>query len=96
LNEAGSTSQVALNVNGKAQFSRSGRTSMSAGSKKKTITMAGVTTSSYIIATLQTNLAGVVGPVGRARGGLVRDLPEHVDAEQGGRRFHGHQLRPRG
>ena len=56
---AGSTSQVALNVTGKAQFSRSGRTTMSAGSKKKTITMAGVTTASYVVATLQTKLDGV-------------------------------------
>jgi len=56
---AGSTSQVALNVTGKAQFSRSARVTMSAGSKKKTITMAGVTTASYVVATLQTKLDGV-------------------------------------
>jgi hypothetical protein len=49
---------TALYVNGKARFSRSGRTSIAAGSSKK-ITLAGVTSSSYVIATLQTNRAGL-------------------------------------
>lgn len=59
LARAQTTSQVALKVLGKAQFSRSGRTSIAPGSSTKTITMAGVTTSSYIIATLQTNRSGI-------------------------------------
>jgi hypothetical protein len=50
---------VALNVVGKARFSRSGRTSIAAGKKSTTVTMSGVTTSSYVIATLQTNRTGV-------------------------------------
>jgi hypothetical protein len=56
---AGSTSQVALNVSGKARFSRSGRTRILAGGSARRINMAGVTTSSYIIATLQTRRTGV-------------------------------------
>lgn len=56
---AGSTSQIALNVTGKAKFSRSGRTYVSANASSRKITMAGVTTSSYIIATLQTRRTGV-------------------------------------
>jgi hypothetical protein len=56
---AGSTSQVALNVVGKAKFSRSGRTYVAAGGSARKVTMAGVTTASYIIATLQTRRTGV-------------------------------------
>jgi hypothetical protein len=56
---AASTAQVALKVVGKAQFSRSGRTYVSAKGSSRKITMAGVTTSSYIIATLQTRRTGV-------------------------------------
>jgi hypothetical protein len=56
---AGSTAQTALNVTGKAKFSRSGRTSVTAGHYSKKVTMAGVTTASYIIATLQTRRTGV-------------------------------------
>jgi hypothetical protein len=56
---AGSTSQVALNVNGRVQFSRSGRATIGAGQKSKVVTMAGVTTNSYIIATPQTNRSGI-------------------------------------
>lgn len=50
---------VALNVVGKARFSRSGRTSIAAGKASTVVTMSGVTTSSYVIATLQTNRTGV-------------------------------------
>ena len=56
---AGSTSQVALKVNGKAQFSRSARKSIGSTKSSLKVTMAGVTTASYIIATLQTSVSGV-------------------------------------
>jgi len=56
---AGSTSQIALNVTGKAKFSRSGRTYVATGQYARKITMAGVTASSYVIATLQTRRTGV-------------------------------------
>ena len=56
---AGSTSQVALSVSGRAMFSRSGRVSVAAAAAQVAVTMAGVTTSSYVIATLQTNRSGV-------------------------------------
>jgi len=56
---AGSTSQIALNVTGKAKFSRSGRTYVATGQYARKITIAGVTASSYVIATLQTRRTGV-------------------------------------
>ena len=56
---AQTTSQVALNVVGKAKFSRSGRASLAKGHASKAVSMAGVTTSSYVIATVQTNNASV-------------------------------------
>ena len=56
---AGSTAQIALNVTGKAKFSRSGRTYVATGQYARKITMAGVTASSYVIATLQTRRTGV-------------------------------------
>jgi hypothetical protein len=56
---AATTAQVALSVTGKARFSRSGRTRILAGRSARRINMAGVTTSSYIIATLQTRRTGV-------------------------------------
>jgi hypothetical protein len=56
---AGTTAQVALNVSGKAKFSRSGRARVLAGRSARRINMAGVTTSSYVIATLQTRRTGV-------------------------------------
>lgn len=56
---AGTTSQTALQVVGKVKFSRSGRTSIGSSSQTKTISMTGVTTSSYIIATMQTSVSGV-------------------------------------
>lgn len=54
-----STSYIALNVTGKAKFSRSGRTYVATNASSRKITMAGVTTASYIIATLQTRRTGV-------------------------------------
>lgn len=59
LARAQATTQVALKVLGKTQFSRSARTYVSAGTSSKKVSMIGVTTSSYVIATLQTNRAGV-------------------------------------
>jgi hypothetical protein len=56
---AATTAQTALNVSGKAKFSRSGRARVLAGGSRRRIVMAGVTTSSYIIATLQTRRTGV-------------------------------------
>lgn len=56
---AGSTAETALQVSGKVKFSRSGRTYIASGSYARKITMAGVTASSYVIATLQTRRTGV-------------------------------------
>jgi hypothetical protein len=55
---AASTSQVALYVSGKLKLSRSGRVSTTSSATSKKVTMAGVTTSSYIVATLQTSVSG--------------------------------------
>ncbi|HEX8026223.1 MAG TPA: hypothetical protein VF484_08460 [Candidatus Limnocylindrales bacterium] len=59
LARAESTAQLALRVLGRVSFSRSGRVSFGAGTSSKTITMAGVTTSSFILATPQTNRSGL-------------------------------------
>jgi hypothetical protein len=56
---ATTTTGTALRTTGKVQFNRSGRTSITAGHASRTVSMAGVTTSSYIIATPQTNRAGI-------------------------------------
>jgi hypothetical protein len=56
---AGSVLQTALRVTGKVKFSRSGRIAIAAGGSSKKVSMPGVTTSSYIIATLQTRRTGV-------------------------------------
>jgi hypothetical protein len=54
-----STAQIALNVLGRVKFNRSGRTYVATNASSRKITMAGVSTSSYIIATLQTRRSGV-------------------------------------
>jgi hypothetical protein len=54
----GDGTAVALRVSGKATFSRSGRTYFAKGAASKAITLAGVTTSSMVIATLQTYRSG--------------------------------------
>ena len=59
LARAESTSQTALYAVGKVKFSRSGRTSVGSTSTSKKITMSGVTTSSYVIATMQTSVSGL-------------------------------------
>ncbi len=55
---APSTAHTALRVNGKTSFSRSGRMTVAAGYSSVGRTLAGVTTSSLIIGTIQTNRAG--------------------------------------
>jgi hypothetical protein len=55
----GDGTAIGLKVQGKAQFSRSGRTYVSAGHATRAVTYAGVTTSSLVIATLQTYRTGV-------------------------------------
>lgn len=78
---AGTTAQVALNVTGKARFSRSGRTYVATGKYSRRINMAGVTTASYIIATLQTRRTGVyVHAVVPAAGYFVIYLNKAVTA----------------
>ena len=57
--DATSITGPALSVHGKLKLSRSGRASVSAGHSSRVVAMAGVTTSSYIIATPQTNRPGV-------------------------------------
>lgn len=55
---APTTSQVALRVQGKLSLSRSGRRSMSSGTKTKAVTLAGVTTTSKVFAVLATSESG--------------------------------------
>jgi hypothetical protein len=55
---AGSTDRVALKVTGKAQFTRSGRATISGGASSKAISLAGVTTSSIVFAVLASNRSG--------------------------------------
>lgn len=50
---------TALYVDGKARFRRSGKTAVAASHSSVSVTLAGVTTSSWVIATPQTNRAGV-------------------------------------
>jgi hypothetical protein len=59
LASAATTGQIALAVSGKLKLSRSGRVSIGATSSSRKITMAGVTTSSYVIATVQTSVTGL-------------------------------------
>jgi hypothetical protein len=49
----------ALQVNGRAKFSRSGRTAVSAGKSSKIVLLSGLTSSNLVIATLQTHRTGV-------------------------------------
>jgi hypothetical protein len=55
----GDGASLALRVQGKAVFSRSGRTSVTAGHASRAVAFAGVTTSSLVIATLQTYRSGI-------------------------------------
>jgi hypothetical protein len=54
---AASTNGIALKVSGKATFSRSGVVTVGAGNASKTLNLAGVTTSSMILATAQQSSA---------------------------------------
>jgi hypothetical protein len=56
---AGSSSQTALQTKGRLRFDRAGKTSMGASARSKTINKPGVTSSSYVIATVQTVVSGV-------------------------------------
>ena len=55
---AGTTTQTALQVSGKVKLSRSARKSIGSTATSVKVTMAGVTTSSYVVATLQTSISG--------------------------------------
>jgi hypothetical protein len=55
----GDGASIALRVQGRAVFSRSGRTYVSAGHSSRTVTVAGMTASSFVLATLQTRRTGV-------------------------------------
>jgi hypothetical protein len=59
VNATAATGHIALNVTGKTRFSRSGRVAVSAGASSKKVTMSGVITTSYVIATLQSKRTGV-------------------------------------
>jgi hypothetical protein len=54
-----SVTQTALLVQGKIKLSRSGRVSVGSTSSSRKVTMVGVTTSSYVVATMQTNVSGL-------------------------------------
>jgi hypothetical protein len=56
---AASTNQVALAVSGRTRFSRSGRITLTAAQTSRTVTLVGVTASSYVIATMQTDVTDV-------------------------------------
>src|SRR5215203_5878468 len=80
---AATTSQTALQVAGKVKFSRSGRVAISEGSTSKLVSMAGVTDTSYVIATLQTSASGlyvraVVPASGQFRIYLSKAAPKRV------------------
>jgi hypothetical protein len=54
-----SVTQTALQVTGKVKLSRSGRVSVGSTSTSRKVTMVGVTSSSYVVATMQTNVSGL-------------------------------------
>jgi hypothetical protein len=54
-----STAQVALKVDGKVQMSRSARVTVSATATVRKVVMSGVTTNSFVVATMQTNVSGL-------------------------------------
>jgi len=59
VNATAASGHIALNVTGKTKFSRSGRATVNAGASSKKVSMSGVSTSSYVIATLQSKRTGV-------------------------------------
>ena len=56
---AASTSQLALRVDGRMLFNHAGRKTVGSTSSSVKVTMTGVTSSSYVLATLQTNISGL-------------------------------------
>lgn len=66
--EADSATGTALHVNGKAVFSRSGIVTIAAGNNTRTVTLAGVTNSSMVLATAQQSKAVYVKAVIPAAG----------------------------
>jgi hypothetical protein len=54
-----SVTQTALQVTGRVKLSRSGRVSVGSTSSSRKVTMVGVSTSSYVVATMQTNVSGL-------------------------------------
>jgi hypothetical protein len=68
---ASSTNGTALSVQGKAKFSRSGPITVPANSASVTVTMAGVTTSSMVLATAQQNVKVYVKAVVPASGSFT-------------------------
>ena len=81
--QASSTSGIALDVHGKARFSSSGVAAVPQGQRSVTVTVAGVTTSNLVLATMQTNGAAGARPGGLGRGcctweRLVHHLPERA------------------
>jgi hypothetical protein len=56
---ASSATGNALSVSGKAHFSRSGSSSVSAQHSSKTVTVSGITSSSLVLVTLQSAISGV-------------------------------------
>jgi hypothetical protein len=77
---ANTTAETALNVIGKAKFSRSGRGRVLGGHSSRVVTLAGVVKdSSYVIATLQTNRPGVyIQSVVTANGSFTVNLNKSV------------------
>ena len=58
LAEAKDPSSLALVVSGRAEFTRSGRSTISSGSAAKTVSLAGCTTSTLVFAVLASNRSG--------------------------------------
>jgi hypothetical protein len=56
---SGTATGTALYVDGKARFRRSGRSAVTSGHRSVAVTVSGVTTSSWVVATPQTNRSGV-------------------------------------
>ena len=71
---ARSTNGTALSVTGKAKFSRSGIVTIAAGTSSKTVTLAGVTTASMILATAQQNTTRLVKAAVPGTGSFVIKL----------------------
>jgi hypothetical protein len=71
---ASSAHGTALSVTGKAKFSRSGIVTIGAGKSSKTVTLAGVTTSSMVLATAQQSTTRLVQAAVPGTGSFVIKL----------------------